>query len=389
MKKKWLIWFLSAVMAFGSLSIGCTNGADNGDGSGDDTGIETPDDGNDENEGSGSGNNQGTGSGNNEGSGSGNVDGGSGDGSGDTSGDGAGDNTTGGNVSTSEYIKHKLLTDTKFKKGLTLKGLNSATDNKVIKTINYGDSSVRNPKWNVAQWWSKHNLANGVETITDDYYSLVDKSKTLAIDRTTGAITLGVKGSEEFATYNTTEPTEWPHLLIEQNITGEYWLKNADKMEAVLDFTVTQSENKRGGTAGFHAQFAWFIYVKDMNPDSPGFGNFLWFGLNIFNSTQIYTTLYQKQDTAGGLGDFIYSLGSAQIHPGSRVKVGERKQITVDLEEHIRNALASAQANGFMIGTTFDDCQIIGNNIGWEVFDRYDVSITLHDIGINFYNKKD
>ena len=287
---------------------------------------------------------------------------------------------------TPQYRKVKLLTDDNFKNGFNLRGLNSATDSGVCKVINYGGESKK-PDWSLAQWWSDYNLKDGMETITEDTYSLIDRSKTVVVDRNNGAITLGVNGAEEFETYNPVPPSMWPHLLIEQSIVGEYWLKDADKVEATLDFTVNKSENLRGGTQGYHAQFAWFIYVVDKNPESDGFGNFLWFGLNIFNSTQLYTTGTAQQDTAGGLGNFIYSLGSADIYEG-RVRVGERKSFTVDLGAHVKEALETAQSRGFMLGTTYEDCAITGMNIGWEVFDRFDVSITLHDMGINFMNLK-
>lgn len=287
---------------------------------------------------------------------------------------------------TPQYRKIKLLSDDSFKNGLSLKGLNSVTDSGVCKTINYGDGN-KIPNWSLAQWWSKYNLKDGIESIMEEKYSLIDRSKTFEIDRKNGDITLGLNGAEEFETFNVVPPSMWPHLLIEQTIDGEYWLKDADKIEATLDFTLNKSENLRGGTQGYHAQFAWFIYVVDRNPQSEGFGNFLWFGLNIFNSTKLDTAPTSQQDMAGGPGNFIYSLGSKDIYDG-RVKVKEKKSFSIDIVSHIKQALSIAQSRGFMKGTLYEDCAITGMNIGWEVFDRFDVSITLHNIGINFLNEK-
>ena len=36
-----------------------------------------------------------------------------------------------------------------------------------------------------------------------------------------------------------------------------------------------------------------------------------------------------------------------------------------------------------MTGTTVEDCSITGTNIGWEVFDRWDESITIFNMAID------
>ena len=276
-----------------------------------------------------------------------------------------------------EAEKVSLLKDDNFSKGFNLHGLNSATDNGIVKTIDYGTGS--SPEWDMAQWWSKFNLKDGTETITDTSYSLKDESKTVEVNRKYGSITLGVDGSKEFDSYNAVSPSKWPHLLIEQSISNVP-LKDAEKLEVSLDFTLTKNDDKRNG-AGCQAQFAWFIYVKDTNPESDGYGNFLWFGLNIFDSTKLYAPKSAKQDTAGGPGNFIYSLGASDFMT-ERVKVNTNNKFTVDILPHIENGLKTAQAEGFMTGTSVSDCSIGGMNIGWEVFDRWDESITIFDISI-------
>ena len=62
--------------------------------------------------------------------------------------------------------------------------------------------------------------------------------------------------------------------------------------------------------------------------------------------------------------------------------VGKTTQIDFDILPYVQNALTAAQEKGFMPGTTLQDVAITGTNIGWEVFDRWNVSITINDIGI-------
>jgi hypothetical protein len=48
----------------------------------------------------------------------------------------------------------------------------------------------------------------------------------------------------------------------------------------------------------------------------------------------------------------------------------------------VKESLKVAQERGFMIGTTWEDCSVVGTNIGYENFDRWDLAITINDIGI-------
>lgn len=272
-----------------------------------------------------------------------------------------------------------LLTDKNFENGFSVHGLDSVTDSGIVKTIDYGTGST--PNWGMAQWWSKYNLKDGEENITQDAYSLKDGSKTIEVNRKHGSLTLGIDGSKEFDSYNAVAPSRWPHLLIEQSVPSTF-LSDAAKLEASLDFTLTVNEDKRESNGlGFQAQFAWFIYIVDKNPESPGYGNFLWFGLSIFMPPNEVATSYSSQDTAGGLGNYIYSL-SADTFMNEMPAAGKTTEISFDIMPYVSEALAAAQEKGFMPGTTLADVAVTGTNIGWEVFDRWNVSITLNEIGL-------
>lgn len=283
------------------------------------------------------------------------------------------------------YRTISFIQDDKFEAGFDLKGLDSVSDFAVCKRIKYGKASIE-PSWTLAQWWSQYNLKDGQETFENGIYQIKDESKTVKVDTNNHYVSLALDGSEEFASYNQVAPATWPHLLIEQTTDGMYWLKDSDIVDVGLTFTIDKSLNLRGGNVGCHAQFAWFIYVVDKNPESNGYNNFLWFGLNIFDSTKLYIQDSHRQDTAGGPGNYIYSLGNTTFIDGG-VKVGKECSFNIDLKEHVEKALKTAQDNGFMIGSSADDCVITGMNLGWEVFDRFDVEATIKDIHIDFKKK--
>jgi hypothetical protein len=277
----------------------------------------------------------------------------------------------------------QVLRDRSFQKGFNLLGLNSAVDGATVyKKIRYG-SVVGAPQWQLAQWRSKYDLKYGQESSTVGRYALKDQSKTFAVDLSAYDLTLGVDAEYEFASANLAAPASWPHLLIEQTADDGYWLGLARSVNAKVRFTIDKAEDKRGTNEGFHAQFAWFVYIVDKNTESPGYGNFLWFGLNIYDSTKEFAGRHASQDLAGGPGNFIYSVGAEEFMDGA-IETGREYAVDFDILPRIKEALPLAQSRGFMTGSNFNDLRITGTNIGWEVFDRWNVAVTIHELGIGF-----
>ena len=292
-----------------------------------------------------------------------------------------------GNGDEAEYDEVSVFTDSGYSQGFNIRGLDSTSDSGIVKVVDYFKTGLT-PKWQLAQWWSKYNLKNGEETFDEEtsVYTLEDESKKVQVDLAAGSITLGLNAGVEYEAANTAAPSRWPHLLLSQDMSTPMFIGDADKVHASLNFTVTKSQ-KADPAAAFQGQFAWFIYIKDTNPQSPGYNNFLWFGLNIYDTTKIYAPSTAMQDTAGGPGNYIYSLGSQQFIAG-RVRAGQNVSFEIDILPHVGEALAKAQSEGFMMGTTVADCSISGTNIGWEIFDRWDLEITIYDIGVNILKKK-
>ena len=272
---------------------------------------------------------------------------------------------------TEKYLGVNILADPTFQNGFKLADVSGTT----VKILPGRDGGVTAPAWSAAQWWCNYPLHEGTETVTDTAYSIKDASKELAVDWEKGALTLTLNASEEMTGPST---TKWPHLLVEQASPATP-LKDAESVTATMTFTIAESTNKTDGA--LHAQYAWFIYVADLYPESEGYGNFLWFGLNIFHSQSITTSLYHAQDTAGGPGNYIYSLGTSSFLD-KRMWIGKPMEIECDILPHIEAALEQAHREGFMLGTDLEDVSITGTNLGWEIFDRWDETVVIENLGV-------
>ena len=279
------------------------------------------------------------------------------------------------NSETERDIGVNILADPTFQNGFKL--INTREEGGgVVKILPARDGSTDHTSWMVAQWWNNNLLQNGTETVTDTTYSIKDASKEVAVDWEKGMLTLTLNASQELTAPSA---TKWPHLLLEQSIPATS-LKDTESVTATITYNIVENSNKTQGAA-LHAQFAWFIYISDTNPESEGNGNFLWFGLNLFNSQTISTSLYHAQDMAGGPGNYIYSLGTSSFLD-TRMWVGRPIEVECDILPYIAAALDQAHKDGFMIGTDIEDVSIIGMNIGWENFDRWDETVTIENLGI-------
>ena len=265
-------------------------------------------------------------------------------------------------------------------------GINGATRD-LQKTIKFQDNET--PIWSLAQWYSQHKLDQGTLTLNDNLFKIEDEAKSVQVNRRTGAMTMALDASKEFTSVQTPGSVFWPHLLLEQTV-APLQFKNCTSMRAYLKFRMdraTDCSSKFGSLPiVMQAQFAWFIYVKNVNMESPGLGEFLWFGFNLYDPTKLYTSTISQQDFAGGTaGNYIYAVGAQSwLQPNTKVEIGKTVVLDVDMVKLVKKALNVAHDAGFMMNTTIEDCAVTGTNIGFEVFDVWDIQATIFNLGVYY-----
>lgn len=261
------------------------------------------------------------------------------------------------------------------------------------KTIKFGKSA---PAWSIAQWYSHYKLDRSEYILNENTFSISDTSKTVAVDRKSGAITLSMNAGKEYDGIQNAGSLGyyWPHLLISPTETEPVKIADCETMTVYLDFCIDKSEHHAADFGaekpGLQAQFAWFVYVQNLTEGSAGYGEFLWFGFNLYDPTQLYAPHNEQQDFAGGnAGNYIYTLGATECIGTSRVKVGERTGFSMDLIAAVEKGLAAAHEAGFMTNSELEDCSITGMNIGYEMFDVWDISTTIYDMGVSYTLKEE
>lgn len=281
----------------------------------------------------------------------------------------------------------ELLQDTLFENGFKTQWKH---DDPGADTVIFFEGKDKYPFWQLAQWWSKYNIADDEIILNDDKFLVEDAGKKVELDRNSGTLSLNVYAKNE---YDVPRPENgnWPHLLLAQDLTSamNYPFSDLEKITASLKFNVTFFENymtEEEKQSWHHGQLAWFINLKNVNMSSPGYNNHLWFGLNLYNTDFEYALDFAGQDMAGGPGDFIYTVGAKRFMD-TPVQVGQEKVINVDIFPFVEKALEVAKLNGFMADTEFGDLAVTGMNIGWEVFGTFNLGVDLTGISIQAQKK--
>ena len=297
----------------------------------------------------------------------------------------------------------ELLGDLNFSKGfsVTLFHANSSNGN-LAGYLDYdGNKAEGNNTWRMAQWGcTKDMVADGTFERNGSVITYSDGGKFLQVDTTkTGAITLGIKGSEEYtkdAEGNIRERTDgaenWPHILIEQSVNEN--TSGCEHLYMEVNYTVTKCDSLVDrefypiNTDLNAAQFQWFITLTDINPESVSYGNSMWFGFSMFDTRALGGTPNGFASYDGGKEDstglFIYMLSLQSVAGQQKdsvniptAVVGKEVNVKVDILPYINQALKIARQNGAMMGASADKLAIGSTNIGWELPGNFDVEVVI------------
>lgn len=176
----------------------------------------------------------------------------------------------------------------------------------------------------------------------------------------------------------------WVHLLVEQKFEKPPFLHTLAAAKLHLEARLLHATNLHRGDydPGVHAaQFQLFFTLQNRNRQSPAFGDFLWFGIPVYDNRHLHPPEFKSRDF-GGTEKFIFTPAGATFTPAS-THDGNWIVIDHDLLPLMREALTMAWAKGFLSGSTnIADYAIGGMNMGWELPGLFDVSIETRKLSL-------
>ncbi len=299
-------------------------------------------------------------------------------------------------TSNSPDAPRELLPDPTFAQWFSIRGLGQPDDDGGVKGVfRTSVAKTSTPVWTLAQWASKHSLADPACTrqtrLTTDRFQIANPSKRVIVDSRHGEIELGIFAS---ACYDSPRQLNqpWPHLLAEAALTDTRYpsdfcrVEQMKRLDVSMECRLTEFADKHpNADPGLHAaQFQLFLYVQNLTPGDDGYGDMLWFGIPLFdNRHPLKEESYQRDSgKPDASGKFIYTLPSKACLPkgqtffkGDRIAADRDARWTavrIDVAPWIVYAYKLARKNGYLPNTELKDLYVSGLNFGWELPGTYD-----------------
>ncbi|MBN1124984.1 MAG: hypothetical protein JXA82_08250 [Sedimentisphaerales bacterium] len=283
-------------------------------------------------------------------------------------------------------VNIELIHDPRFEQGLAV--LSPVHGKKVVvgtlATIEQ-DTLI----WQLAQWHSQYCIT-GVqrENLPDGgvRFSNVAKSITIGLGALKHRdITLAMDSRLEYDGKLRTQGQPWPHLLVEQSITNCPSVADLAGLHFHIESRLLYAEifRPKGYTRTLHcAQVPFVLTIQNRNPESKGYGDFLWFIVPIYDDRDRIPQPHIAQDTADPSAKLIYNPGGA-AYTDQSCHDGQWITINCDLLPFVTRAIETAWQKGYLTDSRdLNDYLISSMSLGWEVTGLARVAIQFRALSL-------
>lgn len=309
-------------------------------------------------------------------------------------------------VSPSDPLQpRELLPDPTFAGWFHIRGLGLPADDGNVQGVFRTSGKIGEPVWTLAQWASKHNLADPAVTrqlqIDAHRFAITNASKRVSVDTRSGEIELALFASACYD-HPRLQGESWPHLLASVPLTDTRYASRSCRVATLKRLDVSFAcrldafdDRHPNADPKLHAaQFQLFLYVQNLKQGDDGFGDMMWFGIPIFdNRFPIKQESYQRDGgKADASGKFIYSLpgkacladGEGFVRNGKLLAGKDARWVDfrINVAPWIVYAYKLARKNGYFPTTDLQDLYVSGMNFGWEMPGAYDASMRLRGLSL-------
>ncbi len=289
------------------------------------------------------------------------------------------------------FLKVPLLDDTRFERGFTVW---SPSPGKHVRegAIRPGNNGAE-PIWGLAQWHSRHTLAaTEPQQLPGGAVRFFDgaKSVTFFPPGSEADIAFGLRGTVEYEGKAPATGDPWPHLLAERALAAHPPITELEALPFSVQYRLVQEEVSRpqGFASQRHtAQFVFYITVQNRNQDSPGYGDYYWFGVTMYDTRYRVPEAHMAADAGSdrkpATGKFIFNPAGDRYTAQS---AHDRQWVTIDrdLLPLVREGLETAWQRGYLKDSRDPaDYRLGGMNTGWEVTGPIDVEMQLRSLRLD------
>ncbi len=240
------------------------------------------------------------------------------------------------------------------------------------------------PVWDLVQWHSRFNLAAArPERLPSGGVRFADRAKALTLGTSDADAVFSFDTRPEYPDRARRRGENWPHLLVEQSFDKKPALNQLEQLRFRIEFRLRRSATHKTPDydPSLHAaQFLAYLTVQNRNPQSPGYRDYLWFGIPMYDDRDFPTTQHAALDP--GTGKFIYS-PSSKIYFRQDPRDGKWITIDKDVLPLIHKALATAWRKDFLTKSRDPaDLRVGYLNLGWEMPGTFNAAVQIEDLTI-------
>ena len=284
-----------------------------------------------------------------------------------------------------------LLDDTCFRRGLIV--WSPAPGKKVRQGALRPVEGAGEPVWGLAQWHSRFSLAGArPERLPAGAVRFADRAKALVFGprgSPEADLTLALDARVEYDHRAPERGAAWPHLLVERTLLHHPAVPAMQALRFRIAYRLLRSTTPKldGLEPRRHAaQFLLYLTVQNRNRQSPGFGDFLWFGLKLYDSRHRLPPAYAARDFSTpqkkGTGKFIFQPALSRLTRQS-AHDGHWVRLDADLLPLVREALELAWTRGYLQASRSPaDYRLGAMNMGWEVTGPLDVAVQVRGLAL-------
>ena len=269
------------------------------------------------------------------------------------------------------------------------------------------ETSDGDPSWTFAQWGTKYDILqysdrsyfksgaalsyiSGGKTVDGQFVP----AKRIDLDSELGTVYMELNAEVEYDRPRA-DGEDWPHTLFSQDFDKNLvHVSELSDLVMSMEYTVTKCEDKMNGEADplkHCAQLVWYITLQNRTPSSKGYGQYIWFGLNLWDNRNAgyISSEYAAQDLGkeDATKAFIYQPSStAFLKDGCIPDVGVKGEVAFKALETARYAFDLAKSRGYLPDTTWEDIYIGSMNFGFENTGTYNSAAQIDTVGV-YYKK--
>ncbi len=237
------------------------------------------------------------------------------------------------------------------------------------------------PVWGLAQWSSRTPLEEGDVVEVPGGYGAANGGRSAIVRPHERYLRLELNGSLEYVERARGHGEPWSHLLAEQRLAPHPML--SDIAALPFRFLARVAKCEKRDTEDYNpsihaAQYQWFVTVQNLRVDSSGYGDYYWFGIQIFDDRNSVPPASSHVDL--GTSKLIYAPGG-DAYASESTHGGRSVTFEGDLLPEVLVGLERAWAQGLLGGSQdLADYRLGGMNIGWEVPGVFDAAVELWDL---------